>query len=161
MTTTTRPATPQEWAATASPWFTGGKRDNGDTFRKLKDGAPEWLSDLVREAHGDMMPDDYRYGMIEGAIDAIAEGDEDEEDAAYRFSEGVPHDSNFQRFRWVQSHGSRPWYVDQANEANGGRWPEGGIVEAIRYGWEAEALEVYDLVLAFLESHTEEAGADA
>src|SRR5690606_19006215 len=74
-------------ANTYSEYFVTSKRDSGEEYIHLKDGAPEALTDLVREAHDArgclMMPDDYRYEMVREAIDTIAELDADaDEDAA-------------------------------------------------------------------------------
>lgn len=48
-----------------SAWFVSAVRSNGETFVKLDDGAPEWLSDAVREAHGDEFPDDGCYDRLQ------------------------------------------------------------------------------------------------
>lgn len=41
--------------------MTQGTRDNGETFKHLKDDAPDWMQDLCHEAHGRMLPDDHKY----------------------------------------------------------------------------------------------------
>ena len=39
-------------------------RDNGSTFWTTRDDAPEWVSDIVRDAHAGAMPCDWRYDKI-------------------------------------------------------------------------------------------------
>lgn len=56
--------------------FEGATRDNGEFFYRVRRHSeelptPEWVNDLVINAHGDMMPDDWRYAMIRDVLDAI------------------------------------------------------------------------------------------
>jgi hypothetical protein len=53
--------------------FETRKRDNGDKYVALKDGSPEWMTDVCHKAHGDMLPDDWRYSFISEAVDYIDE----------------------------------------------------------------------------------------
>jgi hypothetical protein len=48
-------------------------RENGDSFISAKDDAPEWVSDVCRDCHGDFLPDDWRYSFITDAADLLAE----------------------------------------------------------------------------------------
>jgi hypothetical protein len=59
------------------------------TIVKLKESAPEWLRDAVREAHGDMLPDDYKFSMAQEACETIAEVGEfsDMDEIAQEFAE--------------------------------------------------------------------------
>lgn len=44
-------------------------RSNGDEFyNSLKDTRKDWMQDVCREAHGEMMPDDYKYNFIREAL---------------------------------------------------------------------------------------------
>jgi hypothetical protein len=52
-------------------------RDNGDKFVCLKDGSPEWMTDVIHAVHGDALPNDVTYRFIEKCADAIANADED------------------------------------------------------------------------------------
>src|SRR6185437_3624197 len=60
----------------------GTRTTSGETFRKLKDGSPEWMTTVCRKAHDDarLLPDDCRYAFIEQAVDALA-NHEDTDDA--------------------------------------------------------------------------------
>jgi hypothetical protein len=47
-------------------------RSGEDTYWSLKKDAPEWMTEFVHEAHGDMFPDDHRYEFIRDALEASA-----------------------------------------------------------------------------------------
>src|SRR5262245_19134289 len=66
----------QQLATALSRAFVRKTRDNGESFVSLPDGTPEWMIDLVHEAHGDMLPDDWRYRFVEMAADNFAESDD-------------------------------------------------------------------------------------
>jgi hypothetical protein len=69
-------------AAEAAAWLEPALRDENDpesSFIRLRDGAPEWVRDLVHAAHGEFLPDDWRYDKIQEALLFIAEN-EDAED---------------------------------------------------------------------------------
>ena len=68
-----------ELAKEALEWFTTDTRDNGEEFVKTKEGRPDWLENLIFTAHGDMMPDDYRYKFILDALEIIANSDQEAE----------------------------------------------------------------------------------
>jgi hypothetical protein len=44
--------------------FESHTRADGSVFWTTKDGAPQWVSDLVHAAHCDALPCDWRYGKI-------------------------------------------------------------------------------------------------
>ena len=62
-------------AKTFADAFERKTRHNGEAFTSIKDDAPEWVSDAVREAHyiGDDLrfPDDWIYRQCENFADAI------------------------------------------------------------------------------------------
>lgn len=47
-------------------------RDNEDRFWCLADYAPQWMSDIIREVHDSVWPDDYIYRWIQDTVDALA-----------------------------------------------------------------------------------------
>jgi hypothetical protein len=69
----------QKLAADLSKALETKKRDNGQEFVSLKDGSPEWMTQVIRSAHGDKLPDDTVYSFIEKAADALANASEDAE----------------------------------------------------------------------------------
>lgn len=97
--------------------FTTRKRDDGDQFTTLRDDAPDWMSDVVREAHGDMMPDDWRYKMISECADALTGYDpSDWQDSDFEICDGLVDVMNGELLDWLSSHGARPVYIDEARE---------------------------------------------
>ena len=44
---------------------------NEETNYKLKDTAPEFMTDIVREVHGRLMPDDFTYNTIYGVVSCL------------------------------------------------------------------------------------------
>src|ERR1700730_15315183 len=72
-------STVQKLAAALSQAFQTKKRNDSNEFVSLKDGSPDWMTEVVRAAHGDKLPDDTVYAFIEKAADALADADEDAE----------------------------------------------------------------------------------
>ena len=53
-----------------SPFETKTRDSGGGTFVTLRDDAPEWLQDTIREAHFGAFPNDWIYAECEAAFDA-------------------------------------------------------------------------------------------
>lgn len=70
-------ATLHKLAAKLSRAFETKKRNDGKEFVCLKDGSPEWMTQAIRSAHGDKLPDDTTYAFVEKAADALAEASVD------------------------------------------------------------------------------------
>ena len=81
-------------------------------FYIRKDDAPEWVVEIVREAHdnGDMFPDDYKYQFVVDALEALADSD-DVDNARSIMHDGVDITTS-RLLHWVQSHGYRKAYAD-------------------------------------------------
>lgn len=137
----------QELAKEASQYMTTDKRPDGSTFWKTADNCPEWVKDMIHDAHGDMMPDDYRYRWVGYALEAFQNYD-NPEDALDDISPDV---YNYDLLQWCASNLHRMAYVDEAME-NGAR----SLSDALMWGQSDEMREVYSSVLAFLESSLEE-----
>jgi hypothetical protein len=155
----------QELAREASAAFERRTRTDGEEFVALKDTAPEWLQPIVMDAHGEFLPEDWRYACIEAAFDAIADCGEDAEqgDVGHEFADGYVDVYTGERLRWLASNLNRQGYVDQAREEFG---PREGIAEDVGMGQFVEALEVFNLVweglaevVEDLEDEEEEADA--
>ncbi len=128
----------------------GGPRDDGKTFRKLKDGSPQWMTDVCHEAHADMMPDDYRYVFIENAVEAIAESDADDPDSIDNARCEIEADIyTHDLTAWLGSRADRSGYCDEAAEDQGEGFKE--IIPFIQAGQVLEKEEVFQLVLSALE----------
>lgn len=141
--------TPQEIAKAVGAWFVAGERPDGTKFRKTRDGVPGVVVRLIREAHGDMLPDDHKYEGVENALSAIANTDDvrDMDETASEFADAVDC-YNADLLRWVSSHLTRAAYVDQAVDDYG--WP-GDFYTALQYGQSYELREIFDSVWRFVE----------
>ena len=144
--------TVQSLAAEANGWLTRVKRDDGRSVVVAKDGAPDWLTDLFRAAHGGggplMMPDDWRYEFIEDSLNALESGETDppDLDSAYPYT----HD----RTGWLNSRTDRYGYCDEAAEDYGQK--TGDVMELIALGMARELDEVFRAIESFLEERADE-----
>ena len=120
-----------------------------NTFR-MKDEAPQWVRDMVFEAHEDFAPDDYKYNYVVEALDALASGDIEGETLE-------PEVYNYQLLNWLGSNMKRIGYVDEAREDCG---PSEGIMQDIMMGQRKEKLEVFNIVRSCLEERAEEKEED-
>lgn len=151
MTTT---MTVQELASEAYSCFETAKRPDGSEFTRVKDGSPEWVTDLVYKAHGgDFLPDDWRYATIRSALAFIGDDATDPEDEAgvFAYTQVDVYTSNL--LAWLGSNLKRLAYVDEAVSEYGGE--PGGIADQIMLGQYAEAREVYELTLQALADRAE------
>ena len=144
--------TVQELAGEYSQYFQRKKRDNGKEFITLKDDRPEELHELVREAHGKDLPDDYKYEFTERAIDDIADSEDPEEEASERIDAAVDV-YNHDLLEWLGSTNTRHGYVDEAVEEMG---HGEGVMKEIMMGQYREREEVYQLVLQGLKNILED-----
>lgn len=118
-------------------------RDGGKVL--CRDGAPEWVTDLCRKAHGEFMPDDWRYEFTQDALTAF-----EEELDCPSVDDLYPYTAD--RLRWLSSNLNRPGYCDEAQKEYG---LTGGVLELIAAGMECELHEVCDLVHSALENRAE------
>ena len=54
----------QELANRYYKMFIRDTRDDGTEYVKTTDERPEELTELIHKAHGDMMPDDWKYKFV-------------------------------------------------------------------------------------------------
>lgn len=147
----------QSLAGEAYDWFTTEKRGD-ETIVTLKDSdeRPEWVHDLVYAAHGEFLPDDWRYASIRSALGAISDDfDGDEiDDFGAQWSDGNVATYTHARLQWLASNLSRTAYCDDARDEYG-EPQESGITALIGLGMYAESREVFDAVRSALESELE------
>lgn len=98
--------------------FVTAKRDDGQAFDKLRDDAPEWCRDAVREAHDDELPDDWRFTTCRALADALLEhveynGGEIGDDWQHEAVDGQVDVYNSDLLDWIRV-GTRYAYVDDA-----------------------------------------------
>jgi hypothetical protein len=150
-------STIQEAAAALFAAFVSAKRDNGDTFYKLADGSPEWMTDAIHAAHGDMMPDDWRYACIRSVASAVSEvaDDEDMDDARHEAVDSAVDVYNARLAAWLGSHSARLGYCDEAIE-EGMCDPTRGVSAILQAGQYAEIDEVWGQLVAALEGEVSE-----
>jgi len=140
------PVNVQDLAIEASKYFTTGERGNGETFYKTTDDCPQWVTELVRNAHGDFLPNDYRYRWIAYALDAFSQY----EDGHNAIDEVQPDVYNFDLLQWVSSNLYRMAYVDEAIQ-NGAQ----DLATALTWAQSDEIRETYQRVLESLEAEQE------
>lgn len=132
-------------------------RDDGTDYYARKDDAPEWLGDLCRDAHGEMLPDDWRYDAIHSALGHIADSGADDtddlDDAGHEFADGHVDVYNGPRAAWLASHSYRAAYTDDAVSELGGEGLD--TYERIGLGQYAESLEVFESVRQSLADEME------
>lgn len=92
-------------------------RDNGDKFVSLKDGSPEWMTQVIREIHGDKLPDDTTYEFIERCARAIEDVDAGEMQDA--ISEIEPDCYTNDLTGWLHARADHVYYLTQALEDYG------------------------------------------
>jgi hypothetical protein len=56
----------------ADAWTTDTRND-GVLFCKLRDGSPQWMTDAIHAAHGDIMPLDWIYEHCSRIVDMMTE----------------------------------------------------------------------------------------
>lgn len=139
--------------------FETANRPDGEEFIRLRDGSPDWISELVRDAHGgDFLPDDWRYSTIREACGFIEEADGDDlEDVAHEFADGVDVYTG-KLLAWLASNASRASYCDEAVNQLGADGV--GIIQRIGLGQYMERGEVYNLVLTSLADRLAESEAE-
>lgn len=148
--------TVQELAESYLKHFQTGKRDDGSSYVSLSDDAPEQLTELVRNAHGRMLPDDYKFQFVQDALQAIADSSEGEEQDAINSMEAEHRNSEL--LAWLGSNLSRSSYVDDDAIGNYGH-SDGGIFGDIQRGMQCELEEVANSVLESLNSILEDMAA--
>lgn len=120
----------------------------------MADNAPKWFAQLVQDAHGQMLPDDWKYQCIQCALDDFAEC-EDPEDVIANLEEDIETHS---LLKWLGSSNLRVGYCDDAAD-EWGIEPESDILRRIGLGQRFEKIEVYNSVLWSLQTQVELLGA--
>lgn len=138
----------QELAQEYLQFFETKNGENGILTYTWKDGSPQELKDLIREAHGDMMPEDYKYAWVVDSLQIIADDRDEESIEADIYNRDL--------LNWLSSHLDRPGYCDQYAEEFGVDSNNFSIINVISGGQYMEKMEVYRSVLNSLEEILEE-----
>lgn len=134
----------QEFAREAADYFTTGCREDGTEYNKINDYAPDWVFELVRTAHDDMLADDNKYRFVEYALELIADNTDDDLDCPYIEPDSYTSDLT----SWLNSDVRRVYYIDEVLS-------EYAIQDGfslLAHAQVREKEEVYFLVLEFLRS---------
>ena len=139
--------------------------DNPRNVVALANGRPEWMVDVVRAAHADMMPDDIRYSMIREVlsclVDQISDDDEIDDirdgDVIHDVCDGLVDVYTSALTTWMASHVERPGYCDEAARDFG---PSDDMCASMQRGQYAEYREICDLLLQALENERDARDSD-
>jgi hypothetical protein len=149
-------------AGEALSFFERAHRESGPDYIRTRD-EPEWVHELVRRAHGNMFPDDWRYEAIRDALSAIedsgAESIDDLDDVDHEYADGKVDIYTGDRIAWLASHGLRADYCDEAR-SEGIASESASVVELIGAGQYMEAQEVFSSVVQSLRDRLEELDED-
>lgn len=158
MTTTT--PTLAQLAGDAYGYFETAHRDDGESYTRTRDDAPEWVREIVYAAHGggDFLPDDYRYEWTQEALEAIHDAGSDDPD---EIRDDMPHEFadsvdvyNVALLKWLASNFRRPGYCDDAAE-EGLIGPDDTLMKRITVGQYMERQETFSLVVDALIERAE------
>lgn len=148
-------ATIEELARALSDSLVQCTRDNGNhdpglsRYTALKDEAPDWMRDVCHAAHGDMLPDDWRYEFIDDAALALADAEGDLDSARDLLNASDSYCYTVQQTGWLHSRNGRFGYVDDAIR---GSYCDGSdVMQAIQAGMLIEQEETLQLLYDALE----------
>lgn len=158
---TTKQSGPADVARALYAALIDAARPDGTPFVRLADGSPAWMTDVVHAAHGDMAPDDVRYGMIRDAACALIEVRPRRwDDKAAEIADGMVSDLDGDLIRWLASRVGRVDYCDEA-ASDGLVDPTAGLIAVISAGQRQEACEVVTLLIAAIRERVEEQAEQA
>lgn len=146
-------------AAFASAFMTKAF-ENGESRIVLRDGAPDWMTEIVREAHDGMMPNDQSYSMILAVANDIHDllsydPETDLDDIRHERIDSLIPVYNTERTAWLASHLDRAEYVNEAMREYGiGDDPD--IYDLIALGIECELRNIWAAVERGLEAQRDE-----
>lgn len=142
-------ATVRDLARAMAGRFTTRTRADDTKYVCLTDEAEEWMRDVAREAHNDMLPDDWRYDAIASAVEFIASED-DYDDRLDEWADGMVDVYSWDLIAWLGSQAARAEYVQEARD----EWGDAGesIYDELSRGQFFELREVVSLVVQSLEA---------
>jgi hypothetical protein len=132
-------------AAKYASKFVVKTRDNGDKFYSTEGDRPQALTDLIFDAHNDMLPDDYKYAFIVDALEYISDDTNNVDDPELREE---PY--NHALLKWLSSNLQRAGYVDDYVNETGYSTSNFDLFNLISCGMMEEQLDVYYSVLTSL-----------
>jgi len=104
-------------------YFESRTRDNGSHYVVLKSNRPEELYNSVKNAHGDLLPDDWIYNTYHSILSAMGDYDissiDDLEDYRHEIVDGIVDCYTSELTSWLNSHNSNTYYLTQAIQEHG------------------------------------------
>lgn len=146
----------QKLAGEAFDAFETRTREDDTNFVTLKHEHPDWVHDAVMTAHGDFLPEDWRYDKIQDAFGAILDASEgaDLVEVGDEFADDAVDTYTSDRLHWLASNLNRPAYCDEyLNEF--GKDAFQGTVNLIGMGQYMEAREIFAYVVSSLADAVE------
>jgi len=132
-------------------------RDSGEEFITLSEDAPDWAIDIVRAAHGEFLPDDWRYNFIAESCQTIIEYEDDLDSGRESLQPDV---YNGELLKWLSSNLLRPSYVDEAVSEYSVTTKDFSIMQVIAWGQLKEKEEVFTQLFLALEQLAENNGSE-
>jgi len=127
---------------------------NGMEYKDIRNGI--WINtndtyqEFFHHAHGDMLPDDFRYKMIHDVLSNM----DDYADEMELIESLIPvYTSDL--LNWLSSNNNRYTYCDEFKDEYGIS-DERSIIDLISGGYMMELQEVYDLIVEWLNDNCEE-----
>lgn len=130
--------------------FETARRRDDSQYSRLKDDSPQWLHELVFQAHnnGQILPDDWRYRFTVDALSHIADADHGATRTDLR--DDIEADVYISDLtNWLGSHTIRLGYCDEALTMLG---RTGTLSQLLAEGQILERQEVFDIVWSTLAS---------
>lgn len=136
------------------------KRTDGTEFVRLADGSPQWMTDAVHAAHGDMLPDDTRYSMIRECLSEMIQMDPEEWDySSNQIADTLIPVYNAERIKWLASHLNRAAYCDEAQEQSFVS-EKSSLMDRIAAGMYVEYIEIADSLISSVNDRAEESDGE-
>lgn len=146
--------TVKELASELQQAFVTSKRNDGAEYVHLKDGSPDWMTEVIRDVHGDKLPDDTVYSLISRCVDAIADGGDDPQES---LDDIEPATYTNDLTAWLHARNDHVYYLTEALEES--EFKDGFAL--LSYALSIQIREIGGALLAALENVTDTDDQDA
>jgi len=114
------------------------------------DDCPQWIIDMCHDAHGDMMPDDWRYEFIGDALTSLSDESVDSDESFGEWLDNA-YIHYHEHLAWLSSRNDRMYYCDDAVKEYG--MESSNMDTRIKLGMDTELREVFAIVRDALQEH--------
>lgn len=136
--------------------FVTKTRDDGTEYTTLSDGAPEWLTEVVREAHDGSLPNDWVYSECRAAFEAERDESTDVSDWVHEHSDSQVDIYTNALYQWAADLCGSSLFAAAEEEANGMGIADNASIEdrlkAIQY---CAIARIAALIAQAVEEHPE------